>query len=337
MNSRILLALGLTCLVGVHQAAAEERAGRGCRTAELSSKLFEARPWYPALLAAPDAPQSYVYFTKSKRMPFTSDPPEHSMLEGSVGFDAPVIVLDRGDENAPIGRGCWGAGAWFSVVVPMVLDFTERGQPVLDTDYISAVAAKLAYGLSDRARLGFLFQYGHISAHTTWDAVDVNFGSEFEWVDVNHEFFRAGVSLESERESSVWTTRFSTYFSAGQGHQGFYSAGYRRADGSLLLPSERNWEPCIGLQYMSKGTSGWGPFTSYNVCGNSTYDYQKAEPGQKEKIRISQSLLIGLHNFSQDVLSIDPVVGLYVGRNPYGLFRNQNTWWSMRLGVLINR
>lgn len=301
-----------------------------CKDGQKSFKLFEDRPYYLTFPAAPHEPQSYIYFSKSKRMPFTDGPEVQTTMEAQIGIEVPILILD-GAEDKAIGAHCWGVGVWLGAVVPLSLSFTLPGQPVTSTDYLPSMRVKAAYGLSDRRRLSGLFEYCHESAHTTWDAVKQNF-KDFEWLDVQYECMKGGIDWESEESWGKVNLRFSTLFAIGQGHQGFYSAG----GGSGITPSARNWVPSIGLQYTQKRDYGWGYFVAAYASADPVFSPHRQE-GDPEATRVTRSYVVGLRNFSHAGLQMDPVVNYYIGRNPYGIFRFQNTWRSLRFGILIHR
>ena len=338
-----LLITGSLLLAGVCDVGGQELVESlvpNCQEQQFSPKFSDNRPWFNAWPSGSHEPQTFLLTGWSKRLPYTAKPGVHRILEGSIGMDVPIGVFDRGDNgDVPIGKGCWGVGLWLPLAFPMILDLTENGQPVVNTDYNIGIAGKIAYGVSDHTRLGFLAEFGHESTHLAGDFTKnaENIDEKYQLIDVNYEFWKFGINVESERSWGVVSLRFTTLFASGRGHQGFYSYGYQTQDGSILLPSKFNYEPAVGLQYMPPVTQGWHPYLSADVHFSPTYNYDKqVEVG--EKVRVSQTYLLGFRKFGMKRRGVpDLVMRLYRGRNPHGQLRNQNTWWAIQLGALIQQ
>ncbi len=342
MSSRFLVLVGIISLcLGVENAKAQDLIQTplpDCKEEGLSSKIFENRPWYEPLPATPHEAQTVIMSNWSKPFEYMVKPGTHYIWEVSLGREIPIVVWDSGNGgDIPIGKGCWGFGLWAPIGFHLILDFGDPSDPMINTDYQFGFMGKAAYGVSNRDRLGFKFQVGHQSSHLAGDFT-VNalgiFGEKFRRVDVNYEFYEVGISWEKLYSwGGTVTKRLSSTFTAGHGHQGFYSHGVR--NGVLLLPSERNYEPAVGLQYMPSASHGWRPYVAYDAHLLTTYDYDR-QSEQWEKARVSQSLVLGLRNFDHQSRGVpDFVVKFYRGRNPNGQFRNQNTYWTAGFGVYI--
>ena len=335
----VCLVTGLSLLAGTSDINGQELVENlvpNCQEQQFSPKFSDNRPWFNAWPSGSHEPQTFLLTGWSKRLPYTAEPGVHRILEGSIGMDVPMGVFDRGDYgDVPIGKGCWGIGLWLPLAFPMILDLTEHGQPVVNTDYTIGIAGKIGYGVSDNTRLGFLVEFGHESTHLAGDFTHhaAKVDEKYKWVDINYEFWKFGVNVESERSWGVVSLRFTTLFASGRGHQGFYS--YPTQDGNSLMPSDRNYEPAVGLQYMPLVAGGWSWYVSADAHLSSTYNYDKrVDIG--EKARVSQTYLFGLRKFGMKRRGVpDLVMRLYRGRNPHGQLRNQNTWWAIQLGALI--
>jgi len=338
MSLRFLCLVGVFVLLGATNVEAQENLIQAplpsCQGKGLSHKWWENRPWIEPLAASRHEAQSSVFLGKSKPFPFMTKQGIHDIMEFSLGKETPVIVWDgfmdlpkREDDDAardtPIPARCWGFGIWLSGGAHSVLDFDEHGQPVVDTDFKGALMVKAAYGLSEQTRLGLRFQICHESSHIPSDfsnGAKAVFGEKFRDIDVNYECYETSVNLDRIYSWGTLSVRTGAMFAMGRGHPGFYSTP------GILVPSRRNWESYVGLQYMPRKTSGWGPLVSYTAYGFTTYDFNHMSPDEMEALRVSQTLVFGLHDFGKSRGVPDFVVRCYTGRNPYGPFRNQNTW-----------
>ncbi|OGI63322.1 hypothetical protein A2818_01250 [Candidatus Nomurabacteria bacterium RIFCSPHIGHO2_01_FULL_40_12] len=340
---RFLLGVFLLCLVAENAQAQDLQIPLpDCQGKGLSPKWWENRQWMEPLAASRHEAQSSLFFGKSKPFPYMTKQGTHDIMEPSLGWEMPIVAWD-GFEDQPgseddtardiaIPTKCWGFGIWLGTGFHTALDFDEDGQPVVDTDFKVAIMAKAAYGLSDRTRFDFRFQVCHESSHLTIDfakGAEAAFGEKFKNVDVNYECYETSANVDRMHSWGTLSIRGGAMFAMGRGHPGFYSTP------GTLVPSRRNWEPYVGLQYVPRKASGWGPLVSYSAYGLTTYDFDRTSPDELEAMRVSQTLVLGFHNFGKDRGVPDFVLRCYTGRNPYGPLRNQNSWNTCGMGMII--
>ncbi len=317
-----------------------------CRDSSLSHKFFENRPWLDPLASSLHEGQSSLFFGKSDPFPYQGGDDKHTVMLGTLGIEMPGVVWDgfkrpngpgdyrrKSDRDVPIGKGCFGFGVWLIGAFPMILDFSDAGQPVVDVDFRVALALKAAYGLSDYTRLGFRFQVCHESSHVPTDFAKnakSNTGVEYREIDVNYECVETSVNLDHTYTWGTMTLRGGSMFTMNRGHKGFYGA-----NNESLFSSKRNSEPYVGLQYMPNKTSGAGVYLSCTLYGLTTYNYNKSSADELEAMRLSRNCVVGLRDFGKGRGVPDLVFDLFGGRNLYGPHRNQNTWKYVAVGIIV--
>jgi hypothetical protein len=334
------------CFVCLYADLAEAQEVTTCSDSSLSRKFFENRPWFEPLPASLHEAQSSLFFGKSDPFPYQASGEKHKVMLASLGTEMPIVVWDgfnrpkgpgdymkKVDRDVPIGNGCWGFGFWLTGAFPMVLDFTDAGQPVVDVDFKVAISAKVAYGLSDNTRLGFRFQVCHESSHVPTDFaknVKAKSGGEYREIDVNYECIETSANLERVYSWGTMTFRGGSMFTMNRGHVGFYSAN--NVD---LFSSNRNSEPYVGLEYMPNKASGAGVYASCTLYGLTTYNYGKSSADEPEAMRLSRNCVVGLRDFGKGRGVPDLAFDLFGGRNLYGPHRNQNTWKYIAVGIIV--
>lgn len=306
------------------------------------------RAYYEPLIADPRAANvNIMFFGLSDEFPFSQEPGRRRVWDISLGKEVPLVGYHSGGDPATeLPKGKWGIGLWMPVSFHMVEDFKDASNPILNTDYRFSGMVKVQLGLTENARLGGRFQFGHESTHLgdEFSLAARRTRPDFRRINVSYEYWEYGISYETDRGKSE--NKHHLIFRHGgiglfKPDKGYYSEKLLEPDGAVIARSERNFEPFFGFQWHHKKdlVGGWGPFVSIDARHKTIYDYSKPlDRVVHEDKQMSFNVLFGLRRANQRFLQKavpDFYIRFYHGVNPAGQFRSQRNYDLFGVGIYV--
>jgi hypothetical protein len=307
--------------------------------AQTQAKFFADATYYESLLADPRAHRIQIL------IPGWSDEFPHSVNEGkrfawqvTLGDELPIVKVSNQESPLPMARGKFGFGLWIPISFHMIEDFKDTSNPIVDTDYRFGFMTKLQYGLSDTLRLGVKFvPWIHESTHLGDEYVILAQEGAFERVNVSHEDWEYGVSLEGDQ----WKIRH--HGTRPWKKKGYYSDHLLGSDVATLTPSKKNYEPSFGFEYRISRVR-WKTrrlYVSADTRNKLIYNYHQT-PENPERRQWSHNLQVGLVQVAdvggEDRSPLKQIfVQVYYGVNPYGQLRSQEDFFSWGIGWVFGR
>ena len=308
----------------------------------LKSRMFRNLPFYDALRAEPHAARNKLLIPAwSKEFPHSEVTGSRFAWQVSLGGEFPIVAFSTSTVDDRMEPGKWGFGLWTPVSFHMIEDFADDSNPIVDTDYRFGAMLKFQYGLRENLRLGIRYvPWAHESTHLGDEYVIIaqrpTLEPPFERVNVSYEYQEYGVSFEGHelfKEDDEWTVRHGGIIPWGS--DGYYSDHLLGSDDPVLTPSNKNYEPSFGAQYLLPpwpGRDSRQVYLSFDLRNKLVYNYHQTADNP-ERRQWSWNLQIGrtLQRGDNKALK-DYFFQIYRGVNPYGQLRSQADYWSMGFG-----
>jgi hypothetical protein len=342
-------AAGLVCA----QSAPESAAVADASASEASSALFEGvktrmfrkLPFYDPLRAEHHAARSKLLIPAwSKEFPHSENPGRRFAWQVHLGDEFPIVAFSTSSVDDRMEPGKWGVGVWAPVSFHMIEDFKDDSNPIVDTDYRFGAMVKFQYGLREKLRLGVRYvPWAHESTHLGDEYVIIaqrpTLEPPFERVNVSYEYQEYGVSFEGHNlftEEDEWTARHGGIIPWGS--DGYYSDHLLGSDDPVLTPSQKNYEPSFGVEYVLPPWPGGASrrvYLSFDLRNKLIYNYHQTADNP-ERRQWSWNLHIGRTLQRNDNKALkDYFIQIYRGVNPYGQLRSQADYWSIGLGWIF--
>lgn len=341
--------VSLLLLVGIPGAAAQTpeamAAGATATVPETQSPAgrrrpnlwtFKDLPYYEALRADPRAARAMLIVPAwAKQFPHSERPGSRFAWQITLGRELPIVGLRSERTDGRVGAGEWGAGLWIPVSFHMIEDFKDESAPIVDTDYRFGFMSKLQYGLREDVWLGLRFvPWAHESTHLGDEyTIIASRRPDFDRVNVSFEYLEYGVSIEKTFGADAAHLVLRHGGIVLHGSDGYYSDHRLGEPPGTLTPTEKNFEPSIGLEIRGWRFRGRDTFLSIDARHKLAYQFRR-RPGEEESQHWSASVALGrtVPEGSVGIRLRDYFLHVYRGVNPYGQLRSQHDFWSVGLG-----
>lgn len=304
------------------------------------------RPLFLPMLADPRAAMLKIAFPAlSESVPYAVHDQPGLVWDITMGKELP-FVSRRADDGGQgwVDRGHAGLGLWFPVGFHMIEDLKkDRSSPILNVDYRFGAMLKAQYGLppfpkAERAVLGAQVYVGHESTHIG-DEFTLNalrwHPATFRRVNVSYQFVELGTELGVDWPLAKARLQLRCLWVAFTHPRSWYSAELEYPDGGTVTPSDRNFEPSIGLEVTRKLTN-WQPFLSVDLRPRTIYQYDRAAASDGEGFQWSVNGMLGVHTPRGAFTGLTQLyLRGYYGVNPAGQFRSQRDYWLVGAGAVF--
>ena len=312
---------------------------------------LEDRAYYEPLIAEIRAANVNVLFWgQSDEFSFMQEPGRRRIWDIGLGKEIGLVGYETGEgRDGPFLPGEWGVGVWMPVSFHMVEDFKDESNPIINTDYRFSGMVKTQAALREGLQLGGRFQFGHESTHL---GDEFTLGAQkdptFQRVNVSYEYWEWGASAEWRLGSAPEHHLIARLGGIGlfDDEKGFYSETLLFPEGGTLLPSVRNYETTVGVEWTLNNLTdndrallgGYWPFVSVDARHRTVYDYAKPTADIREDSQWSFNLFVGLRPGERDYIQKglpNFYFRFYHGVNPHGQFRNQPSYSMFGFGLHV--
>jgi hypothetical protein len=311
----------------------------------LKTRMFRNLPFYDALRAEHHAARNKLLIPAwSREFPHSEHTGSRFAWQVHLGDEFPIVAFSTSSVDDRMEPGNWGFGLWTPVSFHMIEDFKDDSNPIVDTDYRFGAMVKFQYGLREKLRLGIRYvPWAHESTHLGDEYVIIaqrpTLEPRFERVNVSYEYQEYGVSFEGHnlfKEEDEWTVRHGGIIPWGS--DGYYSDHLLGSDDPVLTPSQKNYEPSFGVEYVSPpwpGDASRRVYLSFDLRNRLIYNYHQMAD-TPERRQWSWNLHIGRTLQRNDNKALkDYFIQIYRGVNPYGQLRSQADYWSIGFGWIF--
>jgi hypothetical protein len=307
--------------------------------AGLKARMFRNVPLYDPLRAEHHAARNKLLIPAwSAEFPHSERSGSRFAWQVHLGDEFPIIAFTTSVDDDRMEPGHWGFGIWTPVSFHMIEDFEDDSNPIVNTDYRFGAMLKFQYGLAENRRLGVRYvPWAHESTHLGDEYVIIaqrpTLEPPFERINVSYEYQEYGISLEGQNLFSTddeWTVRHGGIIPWGS--DGYYSDHLLGSDAPVLTPSQKNYEPSFGAQYLFPLWGRRQVYLSFDLRHKLVYHYHQT-PDNPERRQWSWNLQLGRTLERNDRKALkDYFVQIYRGVNPYGQLRSQADYWSIGFG-----
>ena len=308
----------------------------GTDTANAQDRVWTFRdlPYYEPLKADPRAARlTLIVPAWAKEFPHSTEPGNRSVWQITLGRELPILGWRSQTDDGRAGKKEWGVGLWIPVSFHMIEDFKDESAPIVDTDYRFGLMTKFQYGLTEKIWLGVrLTPWAHESTHLG-DEYTINASRRpgFERINPSFEYLEYGFSYEQVFGEAMLTLRHGGIHLHGD--DGYYSNHLLGSDEPTLTPSEKNFEPSLGVEWRGWNWRKRDVFVSLDIRRKLAYEFHR-KPGDTETKHWSYSFAIGrtVPEGTANIPVKDYFVYLYRGVNPFGQLRAQTDFWFAGIG-----
>ena len=320
--------------------SASTRATSAAGLSALDVWTFKALPYYEPLTAEPRAARIELTIPAwAKEFPHSEKPGSRFAWQVTLGRELPIVGIRSERLDGRVGSGQWGLGLWTPVSFHMIEDFKDESAPIVDTDYRFGAMVKFQYGLREDLWLGVKFvPWAHESTHLGDEYVILAANNpSFERINVSYENWEYGVSFEGSGLLSAddsWTFRHGGL--KPWGNDGYYSDHLLGDAAQTLTPSQKNYEPSFGAEYVWPEWRGRHWYVSAEARHRLVYTYHQTA-NNPERRQWSWNLQVGrtVPPGTTGTPLKQYFVQVYHGVNPYGQLRSQRSWWSAGFGWIF--
>ena len=303
----------------------------------LHRKFFRDLPWYDPLRAEPHEGKIQLLIPAwAREFPHSTESGTRFSWQVTLGREIPIFAVSTQVADGEMSPKEWGVGLWTPVHFHVIEDFKDPSAPIVDTDYRFGAMAKFQYARSETLRFGVRYvPWAHESTHLgdEYTIFAVNNIPDFERINVSYEYQEYGFSLEGSdlfREGDDWKARHGGIMLWGS--DGYYSDHLLESDEPTLTPSQKNYEPSFGVEYLMTAWRGRQTYVSFDLRDKLIYNYHHT-PDNPERRQWSFTLQLGRAAEAGDRTALkEYFVQFYRGVNPYGQLRSQKDWWSVGIG-----
>lgn len=241
--------------------------------------LLRNRDYYDPLFAEPQAAIVKVLFPGfSDPVPFSTATGTQLVWNISVGKEMPIFGYESGSaQDHSLAPGKWGFGVWFPLAFHMIEYMRQPTNPILDTDYRFNGMIKFERNVAKPPKpgerqpagrfVGLRLNVGHESTHLG-DEFTIRaraaFPSTFERINVSYEYWEVGGSYAAElgRDFKNLLTFRAGWIGLLNPSKGFFDYDPIETGGRVVLPSTRNEDPYVGVQWDCENGETAGCFTN---------------------------------------------------------------------------
>lgn len=303
--------------------------------AQVNTWNFEDLPYYEPLKSDPRAARmTLIVPAWSKEFPHSFEPGSRFVWQITLGRELPIVGWRSQRDDGRAGQGEWGAGLWIPVSFHMIEDHKDESAPIVDTDYRYGFMTKFQYGLTETSWLGVRFTpWAHESTHLGDEYVIIaQRRPDFERTNPSFEYLEYGISYERELAAGGMLKLRHGGITL-HGDDGYYSNHLIGSDDPTLTPSERNFEPSLGVEWTGFRRGDRDLFVSLDARHKLVYDFHR-DPGEEETKQWSFSVAAGrtVSEGTQGIPLRDYFAYFYRGVNPFGQLREQKDYWMAGIG-----